>query len=342
MDLALVDRVLADAGEPDFRARQARRAATVELAERWADVTTLPLALRTRLEEEAPLRELAVEETQRSADGTVKLRLRTRDGHPVEAVSMRHRDRHTVCLSSQSGCALACTFCATGAMGFGRNLSAGEILEQLLVLARLVRDEQDARVHNVVMMGMGEPFQNYERVLDACRAMNDPEGFGLGARQIAISTAGWVPGIDRLAREPQQFKLALSLHAPNDDLRRELMPVTRRFPVAELMEACRRYRSVTRKRVFVEYLLLEGVNDKLETARELVELLRPHGRGAFHVNLIAYNPTAAGYHAASDGRVQAFARVLDRAGVPHSYRISRGRDIDAACGQLAVKRTRTP
>jgi 23S rRNA (adenine2503-C2)-methyltransferase len=337
MDLALVDRVLADAGEPAFRARQARRAATVELAERWADVTTLPLRLRTRLDEQAPLRELTVEETQRSSDGTVKQRLRTHDGYPVEAVSMRHRDRHTVCLSSQSGCALACTFCATGAMGFGRNLTSGEILEQLLVLARLVRDEQESRIHNVVMMGMGEPFQNYERVLDACRAMNDPEGFGLGARQIAISTAGWVPGIDKLAKEPQQFKLALSLHAPNDDLRRELMPVTRRFPVAELMDACKRYRAATHKRVFIEYLLLEGVNDRPETARELADLLRPHGRGAFHVNLIAYNPTGAGYHAASDARVQAFARVLDRAGVPHSYRISRGRDIDAACGQLAVK-----
>ncbi len=208
------------------------------------------------------------------------------------------------------------------------------------MLARLVRDEQETRIHNVVMMGMGEPFQNYEQVLDACRAINDPDGFGLGARQIAISTAGWVPGIDRLATEPQQFKLALSLHAPNDELRRELMPVTRRFPVADLMDACRRYRTATNKRVFVEYLLLEGVNDKLETARELAELLRPHGRGAFHVNLIAYNPTAAGYRAASDARVQAFARVLDRGGIPHSYRVSRGRDIDAACGQLAVKTRR--
>src|SRR4051794_5578502 len=273
MDLALLDHVLADAGEPAFRARQARRAATVELAERWADVTTLPQRLRARLDEEAPLRELAVAETQRAADGTIKLRLRTRDGYPLEAVAMRHRDRNTVCLSSQSGCALACTFCATGAMGLGRNLTSGEILEQLLVLARLVRDEQDARVHNVVMMGMGEPFQNYDRVLEACRAMNDQAGFGLGARQIAISTAGWVPGIDRLATEPLQLKLALSLHAPNDELRRQLMPVTRRFPVEELMAACQRYRTATRRRVFVEYLLLEGVNDAPETARELADLL---------------------------------------------------------------------
>src|SRR3954469_10023027 len=182
MALALLDQTLAAAGEPAYRARQARRAATVELHERWADVTTLPRGLRAHLEEQAPLRELGVEETQRGADGTVKLRLRTHDGFPLEAVAMSHGDRRTVCLSSQSGCALACTFCATGAMGFGRNLTSGEIVEQLLVLARLLRDEQDARVHNVVMMGMGEPLQNYARVLDACRGMNDPEGFGLGAR----------------------------------------------------------------------------------------------------------------------------------------------------------------
>jgi 23S rRNA (adenine2503-C2)-methyltransferase len=338
VDLAAAHRLLTDAGAPRYRLDQATRAATVELAERWDEVTTLPRALREQLEAAAPLRELTVEDTQRGADGTVKLRLRTADGYPLEAVAMRHRDRRTVCLSSQSGCALACTFCATGAMGFGRNLSAGEIVEQLLVLARLLRNEQDARVHNVVMMGMGEPFQNYERVLDACRSMNDPDGFGLGARQIAISTAGWVPGIDKLAREPMQIKLALSLHAPNDELRAQLMPLNKRFPIADLMAACRRYREQTRRRIFVEYLLLEGVNDGLDTAHELARLLLTSGgRRAFHVNLIAYNPTAAGYHAANDRRVQAFAAVLDRQGVPHSYRISRGRDIDAACGQLAMK-----
>jgi 23S rRNA (adenine2503-C2)-methyltransferase len=319
VELALVDRLLAEAGEPEYRRRQARRAATVELAERWADVTTLPRGLRAGLDRDAPLRELVVDETQRAADGTVKLRLRTADGYPLEAVAMRHGDRRTVCLSSQSGCALACRFCATGAMGFGRNLSAGEILEQLLVL-----------------MGMGEPFQNTDEVLAACRAFNDPDGFGLGARQIAISTAGWVPGIDRLAREPLQLKLALSLHAPNDALRAELMPVTRRYPVAELMAACRRYREATRRRVFVEYLLLEGVNDGLALARELGRLLRPAGRGAFHVNLIAYNPTGSGYTGSSPSRVRAFGEVLDRQGLSHSYRLSHGRDIDAACGQLAA------
>jgi 23S rRNA (adenine2503-C2)-methyltransferase len=341
--------LLAEREEPAYRIAQARKAALSEYAERWEDVTTLPRALRAALDRRAPLRELTVEAEQVAGDGTIKLMLRTADGYPVEAVAMRHRDRRTVCLSSQSGCALACSFCATGAMGLGRNLEPGEILEQLIVLARRLREDDGARVHNVVMMGMGEPFQNYDRVLSAIRTMNDPTGFGLGARQIAISTAGWVPGIDRLAQEPLQVKLALSLHAPNDELRRELMPVTRRFPIAELMEACRRYRDATHRRIFVEYLLLEGVNDSNEHARELAELLRPHGKGAFHVNLIAYNPTAAGFHGSAPRVVEQFAAALERNGVGSSYRMSRGREIDAACGQLAMsgipartRRTPTP
>ena len=336
VDIDAAAALLAERDEPAYRVTQARRAALTEYAESWDEVSTLPRALRVALDERAPLRELVVEAEQVAADGTIKLRLRTADGYPVEAVAMRHRDRRTVCLSSQSGCALACTFCATGAMGLGRNLTPGEIVEQLVVLARRLRDSDGARVHNVVMMGMGEPFQNYDRVLAACRTMNDPTGFGLGARQIAISTAGWVPGIDRLAAEPMQIKLALSLHAPDDELRGQLMPVTRRYPIAELMDACRRYRAATRRRVFVEYLLLEGVNDSRAHARALADLLRPHGRGAFHVNLIAYNPTAAGFQGSASYVVEQFAQALERGGVGSSYRVSRGREIDAACGQLAM------
>jgi 23S rRNA (adenine2503-C2)-methyltransferase len=336
VDIDAAAALLAERDEPAYRVTQARRAALTEYAESWDEVSTLPRALRAALDERAPLRELVVEAEQVAADGTIKLRLRTADGYPVEAVAMRHRDRRTVCLSSQSGCALACTFCATGAMGLGRNLTPGEIVEQLVVLARRLRDSDGARVHNVVMMGMGEPFQNYDRVLAACRTMNDPSGFGLGARQIAISTAGWIPGIDRLAAEPMQIKLALSLHAPDDELRGQLMPVTRRYPIAELMDACRRYRAATRRRVFVEYLLLEGVNDSRAHARALADLLRPHGRGAFHVNLIAYNPTAAGFQGSASYVVEQFAHALERGGVGSSYRVSRGREIDAACGQLAM------
>jgi 23S rRNA (adenine2503-C2)-methyltransferase len=184
------------------------------------------------------------------------------------------------------------------------------------------------------MMGMGEPFLNYDAVLDACRAITDPAGYGLGARHIAISTAGWGPGIERLAGEPLQVKLALSLHAPTDELRTSLMPVTKRYPVDRLMGACRDYRARTGRRVFVEYLLLDGVNDSHAEATALARLLGS-GEG-FHVNLIAYNPTAAGYAASPAGRVEAFGSELRRHGIATSYRRSHGGDIEAACGQLAV------
>ncbi len=326
--------ILADWGEPAYRFRQVYEGATRGLAQEYSELTALPAGLRRRLADEAPLRELAISDTRESDDGTIKLGLTTHDGFPLEAVVMRHRNRRTACLSSQSGCPLACTFCATGAMGLGRNLTAGEIVEQLLVLARLVRDGDDARIANVVMMGMGEPFLNYDAVLDACRAITDPAGYGLGARHIAISTAGWVPGIERLAEEPLQVKLALSLHAPTDELRTSLMPVTKRYPLDRLMGACRDYRARTGRRVFIEYLLLDGVNDSHAEASALARLL---GSGdGFHVNLIAYNPTAAGYAASPAGRVEAFGSELRRHGIATSYRRSHGGDIEAACGQLAV------
>ena len=333
MDFARVEALLAEWGEPRYRSRQVYQAATRTLTADYDGMTGLPLALRRRLSEAEPLAELTVDEVRESADGTIKLRLTTRDGFPVEAVAMRHRGRRTACLSSQSGCPLACTFCATGEMGLGRSLRSGEIVEQVLALARILRD-REASVGNVVMMGMGEPFLNYDNVLAACRTMHDPDGFNLGARHIAISTAGWVPGIEALAEEPLPLRLALSLHAPTDELREQLMPVTRRFPVARLMQACRDYRDRTGRRVFVEYLLLDGVNDSDADARRLGRLL---GAGpAFHVNLIAYNPTASEYSASPQERVAAFAEILRDLGVGASYRRSHGSDIEAACGQLAV------
>jgi 23S rRNA (adenine2503-C2)-methyltransferase len=333
VDFARVEALLAEWGEPRYRSRQVYEAATRTLTADYDGMTGLPLALRRRLSEAEPLQELAVDEVRESADGTIKLRLTTRDGFPVEAVAMRHRGRRTACLSSQSGCPLACTFCATGEMGLGRSLRSGEIVEQVLALARILRD-RGAAVGNVVMMGMGEPFLNYDNVLAACRTMHDPDGFNLGARHIAISTAGWVPGIEALAEEPLPLRLALSLHAPTDELREQLMPVTRRFPVARLMQACRDYRARTGRRVFVEYLLLDGVNDSDADARRLARLL---GAGpAFHVNLIAYNPTASDYSASPQERVAAFADILRDLGVGASYRRSHGSDIEAACGQLAV------
>jgi 23S rRNA (adenine2503-C2)-methyltransferase len=336
VDLQRVNALLEEWGEPAYRRRQVYEAATRGLVAGYDEMTTLPASLRSRLADAEPLRQLAQAETQASSDGTVKVRFTTRDGFPVEAVAMKHRNRRTVCVSSQSGCPLACTFCATGTMGLGRNLTAGEIAEQVLVLAAQLRASGE-RVGNVVMMGMGEPFLNYDAVLDACRTLNDPAGFGLGARQIAISTAGWVPGIERLADEPLQVKLALSLHAPNDALRTELMPVTRRFPLDRLMDACRAYRARTGRRIFVEYLLLDGVNDADELAEQLAALFGPAG---FHVNLIAYNPTGSAYRPSPAERVERFAGILQRRGISASYRRSHGQDIDAACGQLAVKGAR--
>ncbi len=339
MQLDAAIKALAGWGEPGFRAVQVRQAIARDLVSSWDEVTTLPIALRARLEEAVPFSELTLQTELRSTDGTVKARFVTADGFPVETVLMRHGDRLAVCLSSQSGCALACTFCATGTMGLGRNLSSGMLFEQLLWAAREAR-AVGGRVANVVMMGMGEPFMNYDAVLTFCRTANDPEGFGLGARSIAISTAGWVPGIARLAGEPMQLRLALSLHAANDDLRRSLMPVTRRFPLADVMSACADYRAATRRRVFIEYLLLDGVNDEPEHAAELVRLLRHWLPGGHHVNLIVYNPTAADYRASDDRRVGRFMGVLERWATPHTLRHSRGRDIDAACGQLAARGVR--
>jgi len=333
VDFARVTTLLEEWGEPAYRSRQVYQAATRTLVADYDGMTGLPAALRRRLAEAEPLAELEIDDVRESGDGTIKLRLLTRDRFPVEAVAMRHRGRRTVCLSSQSGCPLACTFCATGEMGLGRSLRSGEIVEQLLALARILR-EGDATVGNVVMMGMGEPFLNYDNVLEACRTMHDPDGFNLGARHIAISTAGWVPGIERLAEEPLPLRLALSLHAPTDEQREQLMPVTRRYPIERLMAACRDYRERTGRRIFVEYLLLDGVNDSDRDARRLGRLL---GRGpAFHVNLIAYNPTASAYSASPQERVAAFADVLRDLGVGATYRRSHGSDIEAACGQLAV------
>ena len=330
---------LAEWGEPAYRRAQVRTAVTRDLVSSWDAVSTLSKTLRTRLQETVPFADLVSEDTQRSSDGTVKSRFRTHDGFPLETVLMRHGDRRTVCVSSQSGCALACTFCATGSMGLGRNLNAGEIFEQLLWAAREAKKD-GARIGNVVLMGMGEPFHNYDEVLAFCRLANDADGYGLGARSIAISTAGWIPGIDRLAKEPIQVKLAVSLHGPNDEIRGRLMPVNRRYPVAELMEACQRYRDETRRRIFIEYLLLEGVNDGPDQANELSSLLHRTAPGGFHVNLIVYNPTGSEFKAAGPDAIGLFKGILERRGIDHSLRQSRGRDIDAACGQLTVRGVR--
>lgn len=331
--------LLREWGEPSYRVTQLRQAVMRDLVASWDDLTTFPQALRERLAASLAFAELHVAESQRASDGTEKARFETSDGFPVEAVLMRHGPRITTCISSQSGCALACSFCATGTMGLGRNLTSGMLMEQLIWAQRIARAGA-TRVGNVVLMGMGEPFMNYDAVLDFCRQANDPAGFGLGARHIAISTAGWVPGIARLAEEPLQLKLALSLHAPNDELRSELMPVTKRFPVAEVLAACRTYREASGRRVFVEYVLLDGVNDSTELADETGRLLNRYLPGGAHVNLIAYNATDSEYRGSDQAQMHAFRKRLELQRIPATIRISRGRTIDAACGQLAVKGVR--
>jgi 23S rRNA (adenine2503-C2)-methyltransferase len=323
MDLDLLQRTLDDAGEPGFRSRQVW-AWAARGAPGYEDMTDLPLALRARLEERVAFSTLALEHESHAADGTVKALFRTDDGHPVEAVLMRYRDgRRSICLSSQSGCPLTCTFCATGSMRFHRNLTASEILDQALHFRR------SEEVDHCVFMGMGEPMLNLDAVLDACACLPDA---GITHRRTAISTVGWVPGIRRLTEDGPPVRLALSLHAADDALRSQLMPVNDRYPLAEVLDACREHHVKRRRKVFIEYVMLAGVNDRYEQALALAEALDPR---AFKVNLIPYNPTGA-YEGSGREAIAAFRAVLEEHRVPVTVRLTRGRDIEAACGQLAA------
>jgi 23S rRNA (adenine2503-C2)-methyltransferase len=327
MDLELLAERLAARGEPSFRARQVWQWAA-RGASSYAEMTNLPTALRAALESEVPLSSLELEHEARASDGTEKALFRTVDGKPVEAVLMRYRDgRRSLCLSSQSGCPLTCTFCATGRMRFGRNLTASEILDQALHFRR------KEPVNHAVFMGMGEPLMNLDAVLEACRRLPD---VGVSTAHTAASTVGWLPGIVRMAREGPPVRLALSLHAADGALRSELMPVNERYPLDEVLDACRRWHERRRREVFVEYLMLDGVNDRYEQAVALAELLHP--RRAFKVNLIPYNPTDASFRGSTPDAIAAFRSALEQRGLRATVRLTRGRDIDAACGQLAARR----
>jgi 23S rRNA (adenine2503-C2)-methyltransferase len=313
-------------GEPAYRARQVWQW-TARGASGYDEMTNLPAPLRARLADEVPFSTLAVEHEAHASDGTLKTLFRTRDGHLVEAVLMRYRDaRRSVCVSSQSGCPLTCTFCATGQMRFGRNLTASEILDQALHFRRL------ETLTHVVFMGMGEPMLNLDNVLEAARRL--PE-LGATHRRTTISTVGWLPGLRRFVDEVEEpIRLALSLHAPNDVLRSELMPVNDRYPLEEVLVECRRYCKLRGRKVFVEYVMLGGVNDRVEQAAELARVLDPK---VFKVNLIPYNPTGA-FEGSTRKAIGAFKEVLDRKRLPATIRLTRGRDIAAACGQLAAQR----
>jgi 23S rRNA (adenine2503-C2)-methyltransferase len=322
VDLVLLEETLA--GEPAYRARQVWEWAA-RGAPGYVAMTNVPATLRAELDARVPFSTLTLETEARSRDGTVKALFRTADGHPVEAVLMRFRDgRRSVCVSSQSGCPLTCTFCATGSMRFRRNLTASEILDQALHFRRA------EPVDHCVFMGMGEPMLNLDHVLAAARRLPD---LGITHRRTTISTVGWLPGLRRFVDEVEEpMRLALSLHAPVAALRSELMPVNDRYPLPDVLAECRRYVALRGRKVFVEYVMLGGVNDRPEHAKALVALLDAK---LFKVNLIPYNPTGR-FEGSSQQAIAAFKAVLDRARLPSTVRLTRGRDIAAACGQLAA------
>lgn len=333
IDLPELTGIITSWGEPQYRARQIWRGLYQSLWEGPEAFTNLSKGLRQRLSEAFEFSNLRLLSVQKSSDGeTEKALFHLPDQRPIETVRMRYAKRRTLCISTQSGCAMGCSFCATGQMGFLRHLSSGEIVEQVIYYARRLRD-QGERVTNVVLMGMGEPFHNYVASLAAIRRLNHPEGMNLGARRFTISTVGLVPGIRQLAEEDFQVNLAISLHAADDELRAKMIPLNRKYPIAELLEAVRGYVQTTRRRVTFEWALIDQVNDTPEQAAKLADLL---GGMLAHVNLIPLNPTR-GYNkqASTQERAQRFQEVLHEQGVSCTIRLRRGIDIQAGCGQLA-------
>lgn len=327
--LARLREFFASRGEPSYRAGQVVRRLWQNPAPSFVDMTELPVAIREALAEAFEIPRLDLMARQRSQDGTQKFLFRLADGQAIETVSIPEGDRVTLCISSQAGCALQCAFCATGAMGFQRNLAVHEIAGQVREM-RLVEDP--IRITNIVFMGMGEPMMNWKSVDPTLTILNDPNGLGIGARHITVSTVGVLPGIVALSERPEQFRLAISIHAPSDALRRELMPINVKYPLAEVIEAAKRFD----RRVTFEYVMLGGVNDGPEHAIQLGQLARECR--AF-VNLIPLHPGGArGFSATPGDRIRAFARELRDAGVEVAVRKSRGMDIAAACGQLRVER----
>ena len=273
--------------EPVFRLKQVKKAIFFDLIENWDEATTLPQNLRQQLSKNCPLQELKAEKILTSKDGeTLKVLFRLKDGLKVESVLMRHIDgRRTVCVSSQVGCSIGCKFCATGQQGFKRNLSSSEIIDQVLFFARLLKKSKE-KVTNVVFMGMGEPFLNYDNVLEAIKILNDKEGFNLGSRHISISTVGITEGIEKLAKEKLQVNLAISFHAPNNELRTKLIPINKKYPIEKVLSAVDDYIKKTKRRVMFEYLMIDGVNNSPKQAEELAELLK---KPLYFINLISFN-----------------------------------------------------
>lgn len=333
--------LLQEEGEPAYRGRQLAEWVYLRGVRTIKEMTSLPDALRSRLEKKYEVGRSDTVAVQRSQDGTTKLLLEMRDGAKVETVGLPYSDRFSCCISTQVGCPVSCAFCATGLSGLSRDLTPGEIVDQVLSVQEEVRhqplliDRSNCRIDHVTFMGMGEPLLNYASTLKAIWLLNTE--MRIAMRHLTVSTAGYIPGIRKLAQEKLQITLAVSLHAPGDSLRRQLVPGMTKWSIAEIIDACREYIEQTGRRITFEYCLLGGINDGISEAHELAELL--HGLNC-HVNLIRYNPVSKlSFLASPQKSVLAFREILESAGIQVTQRVQRGSDIDAACGQLRQRTT---
>jgi 23S rRNA (adenine2503-C2)-methyltransferase len=315
--------------EPKFRLKQAKQAVFCDLIENWSEARALPKSLQEKLQKEISLN-IKTEIFTSNNEEVIKALVILEDGLKVESVLMRHKDRNTVCVSSQVGCPLNCSFCATGKLGFKRNLSSDEIVSQILFFNRYLKNEKQ-RVSNVVFMGMGEPFLNYENVMGAVKILNDKDGLNIGVRKISISTAGIIEGIEKLAQENIDVNLAISLHAPNDELRRRLMPIAQKYSIAEILKAVNEYIELTNRKVMFEYIMIKDVNDSEAHAEELARLMN---HKLYMVNLISYNITGI-FRPSSPEHIKEFKKVLEDYGIEVTQRFKLGRGVRGACGQLA-------
>jgi 23S rRNA (adenine2503-C2)-methyltransferase len=315
--------------EPKFRLKQVKQAVFCDLIENWSEARALPKSLQEKLQKEVSL-DIKAEVFASDNEEVVKTLIILEDGLKVEAVLMRHKDRNTVCVSSQVGCPLNCSFCATGKLGFKRNLSSNEIAGQVLFFNRYLKSENQ-RVSNVVFMGMGEPFLNYENVMGAIRILNDKDGLNIGVRKISISTAGIVEGIEKLAQENIDVNLAISLHAPNDELRKKIMPIAQKYSITEILKVVNEYIELTNRKVMFEYIMIKDVNDSEAHAEELARLM---GHKLYMVNLISYNATGI-FRPSSPEHIKEFKKVLEDYGIEVTQRFKLGRGVRGACGQLA-------
>jgi len=333
MNLENLEKILS--GEPAYRIKQAKQAVYKNFISNWNEATFFSKELREKLNTECPL-EINAELLVSKKTDSIKALITLNDGKKIESVLMRHKDgRNTVCVSCQVGCPLACAFCATGKMGFKRNLTAGEILEQVIFFNRYLKNlnlPYPEKVTNATYMGMGEPFLNYDNVLESIKVLNNKDYFNIGARSISVSTSGIVEGIEKFSEEGQ-FNLAISLHAPNNDLRAKLMPIDKKYPLTNVLKAVDSYIKETGRKVMFEYVLIDGVNDSDDCAKELAGLMR---KKLYFLNLILYNATGS-FRPSKAGRVESFKVILKKAGVNFVQRYRFGDDIKAACGQFAGK-----